>query len=64
MDGNMTNNTTKGLHPLIRGAVIGGSIGLMAVWFGMDPARSFFLGIGCGLLGAFTAHRIQQKRNR
>ncbi|HDQ40938.1 MAG TPA: hypothetical protein ENN39_07940 [Desulfonatronum sp.] len=60
----MTENAPKGLHPLIRGAIIGGSIGLMAVWFGMDPARSFFLGVCCGLLGAFTAHRIQQNRKK
>lgn len=60
----MTNDMPKGLHPLVRGAIIGGSIGIMAVWFGMDPVRSFFLGIGCGLLGAYTAHQIQQKRKK
>lgn len=60
----MTNEPPKGLPPLVRGAIIGGSIGLMATWFGLDPARSLFLGIFCGLLGAFTAHRIQQKRKR
>jgi hypothetical protein len=58
----MTGAKQKGLHPLLRGAIIGGSIGLMAVWFGLDPARAFFLGIGCGVLAAFTAQRIQRNR--
>lgn len=60
----MSNDTSKGLHPLIRGAIIGGSIGLMTTWFGFDPARSLFLGIFCGLLAAHTAHRIQQRRKK
>lgn len=60
----MNNDTRKGLPPAIRGAIIGGSIGLMATWFGMDVGRAFFLGIVCGLLGALTAQRIQRKRSK
>ncbi len=60
----MTNDSEKGLHPLIRGAIIGGSIGLMATWFGYDLGRAFFFGIICGGLGAFTAMRIQKRRNK
>jgi len=60
----MSNDTPKGLHPLVRGAIIGGSIGLMAVWFGFDPVRAFFVGIFCGLLGAYTAQHIQQRRKK
>lgn len=60
----MTTPPAKGLHPLVRGAIIGGSIGLMSVWFGLDPIRALFLGIGSGLLGAFTAHGIQRKRKQ
>jgi hypothetical protein len=58
----MTNHSQKGLPPVVRGAIIGGSIGLMATWFGLDLTRAFFLGIFCGVLGAITAQRIQQKR--
>ncbi len=61
---NMTHDSQKGLHPLIRGAIIGGSIGLMAVWFGYDMGRAFFLGVLCGGLGAYTAQRIQEKRRK
>ncbi len=49
---------------MIRGAIIGGSIGLMAVWFGYDMGRAFFLGVICGGLGAYTAQRIQEKRRK
>jgi uncharacterized membrane protein YeaQ/YmgE (transglycosylase-associated protein family) len=52
------------MHPLLRGVIIGGCIGLMATWFGLDPVRAFFLGMICGLLAAYTANRLQQRRKK
>lgn len=29
-------------HVVLRGILIGGSIGMMASWFGYEPAKAFF----------------------
>ena len=61
----MSNESqNKGLPPVVRGAIVGGSIGLMATWFGVDVGRALFYGIVCGLLAAYTAQKIQEKRKK
>lgn len=60
----MSNDNSQGMHPLLRGVIIGGCIGLMATWFGLDPVRSFFLGMLCGLLAAYTVNHLQQRRKK
>ncbi|GAB6058771.1 hypothetical protein [Desulfonatronum parangueonense] len=60
----MSNESQKGLPPVLRGAIVGGSIGLMATWFGVDVGRALFYGIICGLLAAYTAQKIQENRKK
>lgn len=39
---------------LLRGVLVGGALGMMARWFGYEPAKAFFLAVICGLLAAGT----------
>ena len=33
---------------------MGGSIGMIASWFGYEPVKAFFMGISCGIFAAAT----------
>lgn len=51
-------------HAILRGILVGGSIGMIASWFGYEPVKAFFLGIICGVLAAGTrimADRLRKK---
>ncbi|NLY41808.1 MAG: hypothetical protein GX055_09335 [Desulfovibrionales bacterium] len=53
-------------HVVLRGILIGGSIGMMASWFGYAPAKAFFFGIFSGIFAAVTkimAEKIRQNRS-
>ncbi|NLW81756.1 MAG: hypothetical protein GXY42_08825 [Desulfovibrionales bacterium] len=41
-------------HAVLRGVIIGGSIGMIASWFGYEPVKAFFMGIVCGIFAAAT----------
>lgn len=41
-------------HAILRGILIGGSIGMIASWFGYEPIKAFFMGIICGIFAAAT----------
>ncbi len=49
-------------NPYVRGIILGGSVGLIATWFGMDPIRALFLGILCGLLAVLTRMAAQKRK--
>lgn len=51
-------------HAVMRGVIIGGSVGMMASWIGFEPVKAFFMGIICGILAAGTrilADKIRKK---
>lgn len=53
-------------HAVLRGILVGGSIGMIASWFGYEPVKAFFMGIICGLFAAGTrilADRIRKKED-
>jgi len=56
------NNHSAGREAILRGLIIGGSLGMMAGWFGMDPARAFFLGTACGLLAGVTKSLTDRRK--
>jgi uncharacterized membrane protein YeaQ/YmgE (transglycosylase-associated protein family) len=56
------SNENTPSHAVMRGVIVGGSIGMIASWFGYEPGKAFFLGIICGILAAFT--RIMADRFR
>jgi hypothetical protein len=62
----MTNKyiDTATNHPLMRGLLIGGALGLMASWFGFPPGRSLILGFLAGLLAGFTRILINKQRQK
>ncbi|SDN79951.1 hypothetical protein SAMN04488516_10756 [Desulfonauticus submarinus] len=39
---------------LFRAVILGASIGLIASWFGLDPARSLALGVFSGFFAGLT----------
>ncbi len=49
-------------NPYVRGIILGGSVGFIATWFGMEPARALLLGILCGLLAVLTRMAMQKGR--
>lgn len=51
-------------NPYVRGIILGGSVGLIATWFGMDPIRALFFGILCGLLAVLTRMVVQKKKDK
>jgi hypothetical protein len=51
-------------HAILRGILIGGSIGMIAGWFGYQPVKAFFMGMICGIFAAATkifADRLRDK---
>lgn len=49
---------------LLRGVLIGGALGMMARWFGYEPAKAFFLAVICGLLAALTRILVLRQRKK
>lgn len=49
-------------EPIVHGIILGGSIGLIASWMGMDPGRAVMLGLICGGLAGLTKYFIEKKR--
>lgn len=43
---------------------MGGSIGLIAGWFGMNPPRALALGLACGLLAGVTKALVDKKKGQ
>lgn len=61
---NDRNEESSPSHAVMRGVIVGGSIGMIASWFGYEPVKAFFLGIICGILAAGTrilADRLRRK---
>ncbi len=51
-------------HAVMRGVIVGASIGMIASWFGYEPVKAFFMGIICGGFAAATkilADRLRKK---
>jgi F0F1-type ATP synthase assembly protein I len=58
------NKDSFKLHPIIRGVIIGGSIGFIATWFGvLHPGNALILGLLAGFLAGLTS-TISQKRRK
>jgi ABC-type uncharacterized transport system permease subunit len=49
---------------VMRGIIMGGSIGLIAGWFGMNPPRALLLGLVCGLLAGVTKALVDRKKDQ
>ncbi|MDQ7032506.1 MAG: hypothetical protein Q9M37_07295 [Desulfonauticus sp.] len=47
---------------LFRAIVLGASIGLIASWFGFNPARSLALGVISGLAAGLTRVVIEKRK--
>lgn len=48
---------------LMKGLLIGGSVGLIASWFmNMEPGRAMFLGFIAGFLAGLTSWRLAKSR--
>jgi hypothetical protein len=56
------SNENSPSHAVMRGVIVGGSIGMIASWFGYEPVKAFFMGIVCGIFAAAT--RIMADRMR
>jgi uncharacterized protein YqgC (DUF456 family) len=51
-------------HPIGKGIILGASVGLIAGWFGMLPARALVLGVVCGLLAGVTKLLIDRRKRK
>jgi uncharacterized membrane protein YeaQ/YmgE (transglycosylase-associated protein family) len=51
-------------HAVLRGIIVGGSIGMIASWFGYEPVKAFFMGIVCGIFAAFARIMADKLRNK
>jgi uncharacterized protein YqgC (DUF456 family) len=51
-------------HPIGKGIILGASVGLIAGWFGMLPARALVLGAVCGLLAGVTRLLIDRRKRK
>lgn len=51
-------------HAVLRGVIVGGSIDMIASWFGYEPVKAFFMGIVCGIFAAFTRIMADRLRNK
>lgn len=51
-------------HAVFRGVIIGGSIGMMASWFGYEPVKAFFMGIISGIFAAVTKIMADKLRDK
>ncbi|KUJ96858.1 MAG: hypothetical protein PWR24_65 [Desulfonauticus sp.] len=49
---------------LFRAVIVGGSIGLIASWFGFDPARALALGILSGFFAGLTKVIADKKKKK
>ncbi|HCF05060.1 MAG: hypothetical protein JG774_524 [Desulfomicrobiaceae bacterium] len=49
---------------LLRGVLVGGALGMIARWFGYEPAKAFFLAVICGLLAAGTRIALLRRRKK
>ncbi|MFO7717797.1 MAG: hypothetical protein ACQESV_03395 [Thermodesulfobacteriota bacterium] len=58
------NIQTATNHPLLRGLLIGGAIGLMASWFGYPPGRSLLMGFIAGFLAGLTRMAFEKRRRQ
>lgn len=52
------------IGPVLRGLLIGGSIGMIAGWFGMDVGRALALGLICGLAAGLTKRHLDKRAGR
>ncbi|PIE69436.1 MAG: hypothetical protein CSA21_02045 [Deltaproteobacteria bacterium] len=59
----MQQNNELG-QAVMRGLLLGGSIGLIAGWFGMQPLRALFTGFLCGILAGMTKYRLANKKKK
>ena len=50
--------------PVLRGVLIGGSIGMIAGWFGFDMGRALALGLICGLAAGLTKRHLDKRAGR
>ncbi|MFW6324724.1 MAG: hypothetical protein ACOC0U_06630 [Desulfovibrionales bacterium] len=55
------NKQKSSSEPVVHGLILGGSLGLIASWFGMDPGRSVMLGLISGLLAGLTKFFLDRK---
>lgn len=51
-------------HPILRGLLIGGALGLIASWFGYPPGRSLLMGFIAGFLAGLTRMAIEKRRRK
>ncbi|MFP4393426.1 MAG: hypothetical protein ACLFOA_09570 [Desulfohalobiaceae bacterium] len=49
-------------NSIVRGIILGGSVGLIASWTGVDPLRALLLGMVCGVLAVLTRMAVQKSR--
>ncbi|GAU09232.1 hypothetical protein [Desulfoplanes formicivorans] len=57
----MQQNNELG-QAVMRGLLLGGSIGLIAGWFGMHPLRALLTGFVCGILAGVTKYRLDNRK--
>lgn len=60
----MDENKPTAMDTVVRGIIVGGSIGAIAGWFFMDTGRAIGLGLLMGCLAGLTHARITGKRKR
>lgn len=46
---------------VVHGVIIGGSIGLIGSWMGMNPGIATFLGLCCGFLAGLTKYHLDKR---
>jgi hypothetical protein len=56
------NEQKSPTEPIVHGVILGGSIGLIGGWFGMDPGRAVLLGLICGFLAGWTKYQLDRRR--
>jgi ABC-type dipeptide/oligopeptide/nickel transport system permease subunit len=59
----MQQNNDLG-QAVMRGLILGGSIGLIAGWFGIHPLRALMTGFVCGILAGLTKYKLDQKKKK
>ncbi len=47
---------------IVRGIILGGSVGLIAGWTGVEPLRALILGMICGILAVLTRAAVQNRK--
>lgn len=64
MDSKQRENSPA--HAVMRGVIVGASIGMIASWFGYEPVKAFFMGVVCGGFAAATkifADRLRKNKD-